>query len=66
MTLSALLAPKTTPFSALCTAIHSFITGEPRDLKFGILIYHSKYHPADETSSLKGAWLTRFRILHLM
>jgi len=25
-------------------------------LKFGTLIYHSKSHPADEKSSLKGAW----------
>jgi len=48
--------PLTTPFSAFCTAIHSFVTGEPRDFKFGTLIYHSKYHPADEKSSLKGAW----------
>ena len=56
MTLSAILAPKTTPFSALCTAIHSFITGEPRDFKFGTLMYYSKSHPADEKSSLKGAW----------
>jgi len=48
--------PLTTPFSAFCTAIHSFLTGEPRDFKFGTLIYHSKSHPADERSSLKGAW----------
>jgi len=49
--------PPTTPFSAFCTAIHSFVMGEPRDLKFGTLTYHSKSHPADEKSSLKGAWL---------
>jgi len=30
--------------------------GEPRDFKFGTLTYHSKSHPADEKSSLKGAW----------
>jgi len=35
-------------FFAFCTAIHSFVTGEPRDFKFGTLIYHSKYHPADK------------------
>ena len=49
--------PLTTPFSAFCTPIHSFVTGEPRDFKFGTLIYHNKSHPADEKSSLKGAWL---------
>jgi len=48
--------PLTTPYSAFCTAIHSFATGEPTDFKFGTLIYHSKSHPADEKSSLKGAW----------
>jgi len=41
---------------AFCTTIHSFVTGEPRDFKFGTLTYHSKSHPADEKSSLKGAW----------
>ena len=45
-----------TPFSAFCTAIHSFVTGEPRDFKFGTLTYHSKSHPADKKSFLKGAW----------
>jgi len=30
--------------------------GEPRDFKFGTLIYHSKSHPANEKSSMKGAW----------
>ena len=44
------------PFSAFCTAIHNFVKGEPRDFKLGTLIYHSKSHPADEKSSLKGAW----------
>jgi len=29
--------PQTTPFSAFCTAIHSFVTGEPIDFKFGKL-----------------------------
>jgi len=48
--------PLTTPFSAFCTAIHSFVTGEPRDFKFGALTYHSKSHPADVKYSLKGAW----------
>jgi len=50
------LAAETTPFSAFCTAFHSFVTGEPRDFKFGTLTYHSKSHPADEKYSLKGAW----------
>ena len=36
-----------TPFSAFCTAIHSYVTGEPGDFKFGTLTYHSKSHPAD-------------------
>jgi len=43
-------------FFAFCTAIHSFVTDEPKDFKFGILIYHSKTHPADEKSFLKAAW----------
>ena len=38
MTLSAPEPSQTTPFSAFCTAIHSFVTGEPRDFKFGTLI----------------------------
>jgi len=42
------LTAQITPFSAFCTAIHSFVTGERRDFKFGTLIYHSKSHPADE------------------
>ena len=40
--------PQTTSISAFCTAIHSFVTGEPRNFKFGTLIYHSKSHPADK------------------
>ena len=48
--------PLTTPFSAFCTAIHSFVTGEPRYFKFGTLAYHSTSHPAEEKFSLKGAW----------
>ena len=48
MTLSGPLPPQTTPFSALCTATHSFVTGEPRDFKFGTLTYHSKFHPVDK------------------
>jgi len=53
MTLSA---PQTTPFSAFCTAIHSFVMGEPGDFKFGTLTYHSTSNPAEEKSSAKGAW----------
>jgi len=30
--------------------------GEPRDFKYGTLTHHGKFHPADEKSSLKGAW----------
>ena len=55
----ALLWPSvslTTPFSAFCTAIHNFVTSEPRDFKFGTLTYCSKSHPADEKSSPKRAW----------
>ena len=48
--------PQITPFSAFCTTIHSFVTGEHRDFKFGTLTYHSKSHPADELYFLKGAW----------
>jgi len=55
MTWSAPLPLQTTPFSAFFTAIHSFITGEPGDFKFGTLTNHSKSHPADEKYSLKGA-----------
>jgi len=29
---------------------------EPRNFEFGTLTYRSKSHPADEKSSLKGAW----------
>jgi len=50
------LTAQTTPFSAFCTAIHSVVMGEPRNFKFGTLTYHSKSHPANEKSSLKGAW----------
>ena len=57
--------PLTTPFSAFCTAIHSFVTGEPRDFVFGTLTDHSKSHPAEEKSSLKGAWSgSREQFLH--
>ena len=69
MALSAPYTPQTTPFSVFRTAIHSFVTGEPRDFKFGTLTYHSKSHPADEKSFQKGrgqGQLTRFRILHPM
>jgi len=44
------------PIFCICTAIHSFVMGEHRDFIFGTLTYHSKSHPADEKSSLKGAW----------
>ena len=44
------------PIFCISTAIHSFVTGEPTDFKYGTLIYHSKSHPADEKSFLKGAW----------
>jgi len=44
------------PIFAFCTAIHSLVKGEPRDFIFGTLTYHSKSHPAEEKSSLKGAW----------
>ena len=50
------LTAQTTPFSAFCTAIHSFVTGEPRDFKFGTLTYHSKSHPANNKYSLKWVW----------
>ena len=56
LTLSDPKLPQTTPFSAFCTAIHSFVTGKPRDFKFGTLAYHSTSHPAEKKSSLKGAW----------
>ena len=56
MTLSAPQPPKPPHFFAFCNVIHSFVTGEPRDFKFGTLTYHSKSHPADEKSTLKGAW----------
>ena len=48
--------PLTTPFSAFRTAIHSFVTGEPRDFIFGTLTYRSTSHFDKEKSSLKGAW----------
>ena len=30
--------------------------GEPRGFEFGVLTYHTKSHPANGKSSLKGAW----------
>jgi len=54
--LGAAQQPQTTLFSAFCTAVYSFVTGEPRDFKFGTLTYHSKSHPADEKATQKGAW----------
>ena len=33
--------PRATPFSAFCTAIHSFITSAPRDFEFGLHAEHS-------------------------
>ena len=60
-----LLTAQTSPFSAFCTAIHSFTTGEPRDFKLDTLTYHSKSHSADEKSSLKGGWSgSRKQFLH--
>ena len=40
--------PQTKTFSAFSTAIHSFVTGESRDFKFGTVTYHGKSHPADK------------------
>jgi len=45
--------PPNHPIFWILHAIHSFVTGEPRDFKFGTLTYHSKSHPADEKSSPK-------------
>ena len=44
------LTTQATPFFAFCTAIHSFVTGEPRprDFIFGTLTYHSKSHPTED------------------
>ena len=58
ITLSAPYNRPNHPIFCICTVIHSFVivTGEPRDFKFGTLIYHSKSHPADKKSSSKGAW----------
>ena len=57
--------PKLHPFSVFCTAIHSVVTCEPRDFKFGTLTYHNKSHPADEKYSLIGAWSgSREQFLH--
>jgi len=61
--------PQTTPFSAFCTAFHSFVTGEPRDFVLGTLTYHSKSQPAEKNLPRKGrgqGQITRFRILHPM
>ena len=33
------LTTQTTPFSAFCTAIHSFVTGEPRDFVGSYLVH---------------------------
>jgi len=44
------------PISAFRTAIHSFVTGEPRDFIFGTLAYHSTSHSTEKKSSLKWAW----------
>jgi len=42
------LTTQTTPFSAFCTASHSFITGAPREFKFGMWVDRSQSYPADE------------------
>ena len=52
------------PIFCISTAIHSFVTGEPRDFKYCTLIYHSKSHPAMKKGRGQGQ-VTRFRILHL-
>jgi len=52
MTLSA----NNQPIFCIFTANHSFVTGEPRDFKFCTLILRGNSQPADEKSSLKGAW----------
>jgi len=45
-----LWVPPTTPFSAFCTAIHSLVTGAPREFKFGVVpLCQWKIIP-------KGAW----------
>jgi len=65
MTLCDRWPPQMTPFTAFCNAIHSFVTGEPRDLQFCTFSYRSKSHPADEKSSLKGTWSgSREQFLH--
>ena len=53
VTLTAPYPPPNYPIFAFCTAIHSFVTGEPSDFKFGTFVYHSKSHPADEKYSPK-------------
>jgi len=40
---------QTTPFSKFCIPIH-------KDFKFGKQVNSSKSYPADDKSSLKGAW----------
>ena len=69
LTLSAPWPLQTTPFSAFRTAIHSFVTGEPRDFIFGTLAYHSTSHPAEKSLPWKGrgqGQITRFRILYIV
>jgi len=64
------LTTQTTPFSAFRTAIHSFVTGEPRDFIFGtlafsaltLLVGRQEGHPA--CKKLSGgvlAWLSVWR-----
>jgi len=51
----------------VCRDSNAGIAAAFRDFKFGTLIYHSKSHPADEKSSLKGAWSgSREQFLHLI
>ena len=49
-------APKPPHFLYFVPPFIASAMDEPRDFKFGTLTYHSKSHPADEKSSLKGAW----------
>ena len=44
------------PVLEFCTPCNFSATANARDFKFGTLTYHSKSHPAEEKSSLKGAW----------
>jgi len=67
MTLSAPIHPKPPRFLHFTPPFKLRNGCTYRDFKFVIQVNHSKSHPADEKSSLKGAWSgsrSRFRILH--